>query len=107
MAAKTEPFQVGQEDGATRVTATEPLVERNIPAQRAQLQEALAGAAGPVILDLSLIEMVDSLGITLIVRLYKTCLEKALPFRVEGASPELMRLFKFFSLSDLFVVTER
>jgi anti-anti-sigma factor len=107
MAAKTKPFKVTKENGALRFTAAEDLVARNIPAQRAQLLEAMQEAAGPIVLDLSRIEMVDSLGITLVVRIYKTCQEKQVPFRVEGASTEILRLFKFFSLSDLFEVKGR
>ena len=107
MTAKPEPFQVTRENGAIRLTASEPLVARNIPAQRDQLQAVLQGHLGPVILDVSLVDMVDSLGITLIIRLYKSCLQKQIAFSVAGANAELLRLFKFFSLSDLFPVKER
>jgi len=107
MAAKTKPFHVSEESGGFRFTAAESLVARNIPDQRAQLQENLLLASGPVVLDLSQIDVVDSLGITLVVRIYKSCKQKGLSFSVTGANAEIQRLFRFFSLSDLFPVKER
>ena len=107
MASKPRPFKVARDRDGTRFTALRSLVASEIPLQRAQLLEALQDLTGPVILDLSKAEMVDSLGLTLIVRLFKSCEAKALPFAVEGANPEVMRLFSFFTLSDLFPVKER
>jgi anti-sigma B factor antagonist len=107
VSSRTKPFQVSEENGGLRFTAAEALVARNIPDQRAQLQEDLSAATGPVVLDLAQVDVVDSLGITLVVRLYKSCEQKGLAFSVAGASAEILRLFRFFSLSDLFPIKER
>jgi anti-anti-sigma factor len=107
MAVQTSPFVVTKENNTVRLTALDDLIAMHTPLQRACLQELLKEIVDAVVLDLSRIEMVDSLGITLVVRLYKTCQAKGLPFHVEGASPELMRLFRFFCLSDLFEVKGR
>jgi anti-anti-sigma factor len=95
-------FQVTQEGDLLRFLAMDNLVAKHVPGQRAFLQEAIKGAQAGVILDLSQVQMMDSLGITLLVRIYKTCQERRLTFRVEGANAEILRLAKFFSLSDLF-----
>ena len=107
MSGGSKYFNTSNEAGGLRCTAVEDLVAKHHPAQRAFLLEAIAEARGTVILDLSRVEMVDSMGLTLVIRLFNTCKEKACPFRVEGASPELGNLFKVLSLSELFPVTGR
>jgi len=59
------------------------------------------------VLDLTAAEVVDSLGITLILGLFKTCQQKKIPFQVEGVSADLLRVFKLFSLPRLFTILER
>jgi anti-anti-sigma factor len=98
----TKPFLVTEGGDQTRLQAQDNLVARNIPAQRAFLQEAIKAAKGLVVLDLARVEMMDSMGISLLVRLFKSCQERGLGFRVEGANSEILRLSRFFSLSDLF-----
>lgn len=104
-----KPFLVTRDGGAWRFTARESLMARHVPAQRAFLSAALE-AANPdrtaVVLDLSRAAVVDSLGITLVVKLQRTCRQQGVGFRVEGANPEVTRLFKVFSLNDLFGMQE-
>jgi anti-anti-sigma factor len=69
--------------------------------------EALTAPCGAVVLDLNSAEVVDSLGITLILGLFKTCQQKKIPFQVEGVSQDLLRVFKLFSLPRLFTILER
>ena len=90
-----------------RIPSNGNLVASTVDARRKAALEALAAPCSEVVLDLASAEVVDSLGITLILGLFKTCQQKKLPFRVEGASPDLMRVFKLFSLPRLFTVLER
>jgi anti-sigma B factor antagonist len=82
-------------------------VASTVDALRKSAMEALVPPCTEVILDLSSAEVVDSLGITLILGLFKTCQQKKIPFQVHGASPDLMRVFKLFSLPRLFTILER
>ena len=90
-----------------RIPTQGNLVASTVEALRKVAMALLATPCSEVVLDLSSADMVDSLGITLILGLFKSCQQKQLAFRVEGASPDLMRVFKLFSLPRLFPVLER
>lgn len=57
-----------------------------------------------VILDISNIENIDSVGITFIVGLYKTSLENNKDFKVIGANENIANLFKLMSLDEVFPI---
>ena len=93
--------------GALRISSNGNLVASTVDALRKSSLEALAAPCTSVSLDLATAEVVDSLGITLILGLFKTCQQKKIPFQVEGVSPDLLRVFKLFSLPRLFTILER
>jgi anti-anti-sigma factor len=94
-------------DGTLRITAPGNLVASTVEAMRKVAMEALAQPCKEAVLDLSASEVVDSLGITLILGLFKTCQQRKVAFRVEQANPDLMRVFKLFSLPKLFTIKEK
>ena len=106
MTLNPDLFAILLEGGTLRLKAQDSLSAAHVAAQRAFLKECLGQAGNAVVLDLSSSELVDSLGITLVVGLYKSCKEKGLAFSVEGANAEVARLFKFFSLDELFEIRE-
>ena len=57
-----------------------------------------------VVLDLSSTEQIDSMGITLVVGLFKSCERQKVPFSIEGASQDILRVFKLCSLTKVFPV---
>jgi len=102
-----DPFAATLKGKTLRLAALGSLVANNVAAQRTYLKEHLDQAKKAVVLDLSAAEMVDSLGITLVVGLYKSCQERSLAFSVEGVNAEVLRLFKFFNLNEVFEIRER
>ena len=93
--------------GVLRIPSNGNLVASTVEALRKSAMEALTPPCTEVVLDLTTADVVDSLGITLMLGLFKTCQQKKIPFRVEGASPDLLRVFKLFSLPRLFPILER
>jgi anti-sigma B factor antagonist len=93
--------------GGLTIASNGNLVASTVEALRKVVQEALTAPCTSVSLDLRSAEVVDSLGITLILGLFKTCQQKKIPFQVEGVSPDLLRVFKLFSLPRLFTILER
>lgn len=89
-----------------RLTPRGDLVASSVEEERASLLKALESAKKTVVLDLSPTEQVDSLGITLILGLYKSCQKRGITFSVEGAKADIIRVFKLFSLTKLFAVSE-
>lgn len=93
--------------GTLRIPSGGNLVASTVEERRKVAMEALATPCTEAVLDLAGAEVVDSLGITLILGLFKTCQQRKIAFRVEGANPDLMRVFKLFSLPKLFPIQER
>jgi anti-anti-sigma factor len=106
MASMSVPFDVSSTGGTLRLVALVPLVASNIAALRAALKEHLGAAEQAVLLDLGHVELVDSLGIYLVVSLNKSCQERQVSFSVAGANAEVLRLFEFFGLNEVFDIRE-
>jgi anti-anti-sigma factor len=107
MTAIADPFDVVVQGPTLRLVAHGPLVASAVAAQRAALREHLKRAGQAVVLDLAASELVDSMGITLIVGLFKSCQERKLAFSVAGAHAEVLRLFRFFRLNEIFDIGEQ
>ncbi|OGV41252.1 MAG: hypothetical protein A2X46_01660 [Lentisphaerae bacterium GWF2_57_35] len=61
-----------------------------------------AGRFQNVVVDLSGVSILDSLGVNLLVGLYKECRKLNKPFRVTGCSPSIRRLFDLYKLTEYF-----
>lgn len=107
MTLSSDPFTIALEGDTLRLKALDSLSATHVAAQRAFLKESLDKAGNAVVLDLGSSELVDSLGITLIVGLYKSCKERGLAFSVEGANAETARVFTFFGLDEIFATRTR
>lgn len=82
------------------------LVASTVEGHRASLSKAIEDAKGAVVLDLSSVDQVDSLGITLVLGLFKSCQKAEITFSIEGVKPDIMRVFRLFNLTKFFSVTE-
>jgi anti-anti-sigma factor len=106
MAAKSNLIKAQIPEGGLRLNPKCELVASTVEALRDGLLKALGEAKGPVILDLSYTKQIDSLGITLVLGLFKTCQQKGLGFSVEGVSADILRVFRLFNLTKFFLVKE-
>lgn len=57
-----------------------------------------------VVLDLSKVILVDSVGISTIIGMQKDCVKQGVDFRVVGVSENVYRVFKLFRLSEFFSI---
>jgi anti-anti-sigma factor len=89
-----------------RLTPPVDLVASTVEAQRAAMMKALEAKQAAVVLDLSAVAQIDSLGITLVLGLFKTCQKAGTPFSIEGVKPDLMRVFRLFNLPKFFPILE-
>ncbi len=90
-----------------RIPSGGNLVASTVEERRKAAMDALEAPCTQAVLDLTDAEVVDSLGITLILGLFKTCQKRKVAFSVEGANADLMRVFKLFSLPKLFPIREK
>ena len=97
----------GQADSnCIRIASGGNLVASTVEERRKAAMEALTVPCTEAVLDLATAEVVDSLGITLILGLFKTCQKTGTPFSIEGVKPDLMRVFRLFNLPKFFPVLE-
>jgi anti-anti-sigma factor len=89
-----------------RILASGDLLASSVEGERTRLLGLLEGVAVPVVLDLAQVKEIDSLGITLVLGVYKTCQKRGLAFSLTGVHPEIMRVFRLFSLPKLFPIQE-
>lgn len=106
MTVSPDRFLVEKDGEAWRFRAPGNITSATVADQRTFLKSAMDGLedARSVVLDLSRTAMVDSMGITLIVRLYHTCQDMKVGFSIDGACADLMRLFRLFSLDEFFEI---
>ena len=106
MPATRSSLKTEKKPEGLRLVPKEDLVASTVESLRLSLTKALEGAKGGIILDLNKVQQIDSLGITLVLGLFKTCQKQGLEFRIEGAHPDIQRVFKLFNLTKFFSVAE-
>ena len=60
-----------------------------------------------IVLDAEGIEVVDSLGVNLIIGLYKHAASESKKFRVQNAGQKFMKVANFFRFSSIFTIESR
>ncbi len=106
MTAKASAIKSQVMDGVLRLNPKGDLVASTVEGLRDALLKALGEARSAVVLDISATRQIDSLGITLVLGLFKSCQQKGLGFSIEGASSDILRVFRLFNLTKFFQVKE-
>lgn len=106
MAANKSPLKISKLADGISIHPKAELVASQVETLRDALQTALQGVKGRVVLDLDGITQIDSMGVTLILGLYKSAQNQGLGFAVTGVDRNLMRVFRLFSLTKFFPVEE-
>jgi len=81
------------------------LVASNVKNYKTQVEQYLLDEMGnvdEVILDLTVCENIDSVGVTFVVGVYKQVTNEAMGFRITGSSDEIKQLFKLMKLDEFF-----
>lgn len=107
MSPNEPTFVMVRNGNSLQIEARGNLVASTVQGQREVLLEALQPSPDKVVLHLGGADQVDSLGITLILSLFKSCSKGSIPFEVQGVPPGMMRVFQLFSLQKLFPVAGR
>ncbi len=106
MTTGKSPLLAKKQGAALRLTPKGDLVASTVEDQRASMMKALETAGDKVVLDLSAVEYIDSLGITLVLGLFKSCQKSGAAFSIEAVKPDILRVFKLFNLTKFFPVAE-
>lgn len=106
MPTRKPPLASAVQGDTLRLTPQVDLVASTVEVQRASMMKALDSRRGAVVLELTAVEQIDSLGITLVLGLFKTCQKSGVPFSIEGVRPDIMRVFRLFNLPKFFTILE-
>jgi len=68
--------------------------------------KALESPGKQVVLNLESVDQIDSLGITLVLGLFKSSQQAGAAFSIEGVNPDIFRVFRLFNLPKFFPVAE-
>lgn len=94
----------GLDGNVLRLTPEQDLTNEQVKAERNDLRQALDKTVEEVIMDLSQVNYIDSLGLGLIVGAYKSCKFKGISFRLEGVNTSIYRILKMVNFTQLFPV---
>jgi len=106
MPTSKPPLATALKGEVLRLKPKVDLVASTVEVQRASMMKAMDSRQGAVVLDLAAVEQIDSLGITLVLGLFKTCQKSGIPFSIDGVKPDIMRVFRLFNLPKFFTILE-
>jgi anti-sigma B factor antagonist len=106
MTTAKSPLQAKKNSEELRLAPKGDLVASTVEEHRTSMMKALEAPGGKVVLDLSAVEFIDSLGISLVLGLFKSCQKSGAAFRIENVKPDILRVFKLFNLTKFFSITE-
>lgn len=90
-----------------RLTPEQDWLVSSVDAEQQAIEKALADkTSGQVVLDLTQMDQMDSMGLKLLVGLYKSCVKKGLNLRVEAASAKILRLTRLCGLNQYIEIQE-
>ncbi len=100
-------MQVLETENTLRLIAEENFSITFADALQSRMQSAMQQATTQdVVLDIREVELIDSIGIKLVVGLYKTCLEKKLKFSMDVAHPSASKVLRLCKLDQLIEIRE-
>ena len=99
-------FTVEEHDGSTVVFVRGDLDATGAPSLRAQLVATMESAPHQVVLDLSGVDFVDSLGLSMLVAAHRRADELGIEFQLASPSPQSRRVLEITRLTDLFTIVE-
>lgn len=76
------------------------------PALEQELDKALSGYAGPVVVDLRELEFIDSTGLSVLVKAHQRAQEADRDFGLVKGGPQVQRLLSLTGLEDRLTVAE-
>ena len=99
-----ESIQIEMNDNRAIVQVGEPLTLRFAGELRPRLQEVIAGGVTQIVMDLSMIDSVDSSGIGLLIATRNSLAKVGGGLRIIGVSPRIQQLFDVMRLGRHFEI---
>jgi anti-sigma B factor antagonist len=101
---KVSSVQIEKNENHAHIELREPLTLAFASELRPQLQQLIAEQVSNLVIDLSLVDLIDSSGIGLLIATRNTLSRMGGGLRVVGASSEIQHLFKIMHLDRHFEI---
>lgn len=98
--------EVGIREGKVYFRPGGDLVASSMQSYREQLLKALEQAPGGIEIDLGQVDMIDSMGIGLLVAAHNTVSGKGGNLRLKGVSPDIRELLSAMRLNSHFEIVD-
>lgn len=96
-----------QQGETLRLVAEENFIFTNAESLQKELLQAVKSPPGQgVILDLTKTQIIDSIGVKLLVGLYQSCKAKGTPLALEVASESVMKVLSLCKLNQIMEVRQ-
>jgi anti-anti-sigma factor len=89
-----------------KLAIKEDLICQNVYKIQKTLQDKLQADCGEVVLDLHKVAFIDSMGLKLIIGLYKSCQEKNRELRITGCAPKVHQILSLCGLNRYLHIEE-
>ena len=96
------PFEVSRNDHDTRLMVRGSLDINSAPALAEEIDKIVASRPTKVVVDLSLLDLIDSSGVAALVKLYKGVRNVDGVFHVTGARDQPLAIFKLLRMDKVF-----
>jgi len=86
------------------VKPTQDIVSSNAEELKAELRQALDEHAGPLVIDLAEVKMIDSMGLGVLIATHNSLHKRDLGLEIINVSEEIARLFSAMRLDTHFTI---
>lgn len=101
-------MQAEVKDNVLNAKLDESLTALNVLEIMKQFSDQIAKASQckSIVVDMAGTQVIDSLGVNMLVGLYKECRKKEKTFRVTNVAPQIQRLFDLYKLAGYFGIEQ-
>ena len=99
-------FEITDEVGADHVivAVVGEVDVATAPSLRSRLEEAVDGAEGTLIVDLTGVTFIDSTALGVLIGVQRRSDDRHLPLRLVVAEPRILKIFEITGLTDVFTI---
>jgi anti-sigma B factor antagonist len=96
------PFEVNRSNDETTLVVRGSLDINSAPALAEEIDKIVATRPGKVVVDLSMLDLIDSSGVAALVKLYKGVRNTSGAMTISGARDQPLAIFKLLRMDKVF-----
>ena len=96
------PFEVSRSNDETKLVVRGSLDINSAPALAEEIDKIVAARPGKVVVDLAMLDLIDSSGVAALVKLYKGVRNVGGGMTISGARDQPLAIFKLLRMDKVF-----